>query len=180
MPEKVTAQNLDGLNRLDPLAISAVYDEYYPVVFRYVRYRLGDETQAEDISSDVFTRLLESIRNGKGPRDNLKGWLLAVASNAVNDLHRSAYRRPSEELNEEMADPSSSPTEKSEQLESRRKVRQALTRLTAEQQQVIALRFSEGLSLEEAAVVMKKNVNTVKQLQFRALASLGRQIGEPG
>ena len=79
-----------------------------------------------------------------------------------------------------MADPTSSPAETSEQLESRRKVRQALARLTPEQQQVIALRFGEGLSLEESAVVMKKSVNTLKQLQFRALASLGRQIGDPG
>ncbi len=180
MPVKEISPLIDGLNRLDPLAISEIYDEYFPVVFRFVRYRLGDEAQAEDISSDVFTRLLESVRTGKGPRDNLKGWLLAVASNVVNDLHRSTYRRPAEVLNEEMADPSSSPSEVSEQLESHRKVRQALTRLTAEQQQVIALRFGEGLSLEEAAVVMKKNVNTVKQLQFRALASLERQIGDQG
>jgi DNA-directed RNA polymerase specialized sigma24 family protein len=50
--------------------------------------------------------------------------------------------------------------------------------LTAEQQDVLALRFGQGYSLEETASHLKKNVNAVKALQFRALASLQRQIGE--
>ncbi len=173
-------QDYDGLKRLDPLVISSIYDQFFPIVFRYVRFRVGDEIQAEDISSDVFIRLLIAVKNGKGPDSNLKGWLLATASNAVNDHHRKSYRHPVEKLSEQMPDRKSTPPETSENLESRQNIRQALIRLTPEQQQVIALRFGEGLSLEEAAVVMKKNVNTVKQLQYRALASLGRKIEDPG
>lgn len=60
----------------------------------------------------------------------------------------------------------------------RRRPRYALTLLTEEQQQVLALRFGQGYSLEETATRMEKNVNAVKALQFRALASLQRQIGE--
>jgi RNA polymerase sigma-70 factor, ECF subfamily len=50
-------------------------------------------------------------------------------------------------------------------------------RLTDEQQHVLALRFGQGYSLEETAKVMKKNVNAVKALQFRALTNLQRQVG---
>jgi RNA polymerase sigma-70 factor (ECF subfamily) len=62
--------------------------------------------------------------------------------------------------------------------EQNRMVQSAYARLTAEQQHVIALRFGQGYSLEETANYLKKNVNAVKALQFRALAALQRQIGE--
>jgi RNA polymerase sigma-70 factor (ECF subfamily) len=65
-----------------------------------------------------------------------------------------------------------------ERREQDSKVRQAVAGLTPEQQHVLALRFSEGLSLEETANVMKKNVNAIKQLQFRALAALNRKVEE--
>jgi len=178
MPIQEKLQDFDGLKRLDPLVISSIYDEFFPVIFRYVRYRVGDEAQAEDISSDVFTRLLEAVKNGKGPETNIKAWLLATASNTVNDHHRRSYRHPVEDLSEHMPDLHASPLDTTEKLESGQVVRQALARLTPEQQHVIALRFGQELSLEEAAEVMKKNVNAVKQLQFRALASLGRLIDE--
>jgi RNA polymerase sigma-70 factor (ECF subfamily) len=53
-----------------------------------------------------------------------------------------------------------------------------MQQLTPEQQHVLALRFGEGFSLEETAAVMNKNVNAIKALQFRALASLQRGIGD--
>jgi RNA polymerase sigma-70 factor (ECF subfamily) len=178
MPSIENTQDYGGLKRLDPLVISSIYDQFFPIVFRYVRFRVGDEIQAEDISSDVFIRLLEAIKKGRGPDSNLKGWLLATASNAVNDQRRNSYRHPVEKLSEHMPDIKTSPPDTSEKLESREYIRQALNRLTPEQQHVIALRFGQGLSLEEASEVMKKSVNALKQLQFRALASLGRYIDD--
>jgi len=178
MPIQENLQDFEGLKRMDPLVIGSIYDEYFPAVFRYIRYRVGDETQAEDISSDVFTRLLVAVNNGKGPETNIKAWLLATASNAVKDHHRRFYRHPIEDLSEHMPDLQTSPLDTAEKLESGQVVRQALSRLTPEQQHVIALRFGQELSLEEVAEVMKKKVNAVKQLQFRALASLERLIDE--
>ena len=69
-------QELKNLRELDAQTISAVYDQYFSEVYRYVLYRVGDQTLAEDIASDVFVRLLESIQNGHSPQTNLKGWLI--------------------------------------------------------------------------------------------------------
>jgi RNA polymerase sigma-70 factor (ECF subfamily) len=176
MPIQDDKQELDGLHQFDPQVISEIYDRYFPYVFGYVRYRLSDIVQAEDITSDVFMRLLEAVRNGKGPESNIKAWLLSTASHAVNDHHRKAYRRPTEEINEFTPDMQATPAETTEQRERQRKIREAMTRLTPEQQHVIALRFGQELSLEETAIIMKKNANAVKQLQFRALAALIRQV----
>jgi len=169
---------LDGLRRLDSHSIGAVYDRYFPEVYRYVRYRIGDETTAEDIASDVFVRLLEASRKKQGPQSNLRGWLIATASNAVNDHHRRHYRRPVEALSETMPDGAPGIHAEVDLREQKQQVQGALAQLTAEQQHVLALRFGQGYSLEETAEILNKNINAVKALQFRALSSLQRQIGE--
>jgi len=171
-------RELDGLQKLDSQVIAAVYDRYFPEIYRYVYYRLGAETLAEDIASDVFVRLLEAVKTRRGPKTNLKGWLLSTTSNVIADHLRRAYRRPTEALSESMPDLAASLTDEFDRRQQTDSVRQAYTQLTPEQQNVLALRFGEGYSLEETATVMQKKVNAVKALQFRALAALQRQIGE--
>jgi len=180
MPVKKDSQMLDGLLKLDPRSVGDVYDTYFPDVYRYVRYRINDDAVAEDIASDVFVRLLEASQKKQGPQTNLKGWLIATASNAVNDHLRRQYRRPTEGLSDFMPDETSNVRVQVDMREQNRAVRAAYTQLTSEQQDVIALRFGQGYSLEETAQYMKKKVNAVKALQFRALAALQRLIGEAG
>ncbi|MFZ5902126.1 MAG: sigma-70 family RNA polymerase sigma factor [Chloroflexota bacterium] len=178
MLEFTESAALGGLKELDSRAIGALYDRYYPEVYRYVRYRLNDEALAEDIASEVFVRLLEAVQGKRGPRTNVKGWLLGTASHIVTDHLRRSYRRPTEALDENMLDPLALRPEDFERREQQQRVRGALKNLTDEQQHVLALRFGEGHSLEETALLMNKNVNAVKALQFRALAALQRGIGE--
>jgi RNA polymerase sigma-70 factor (ECF subfamily) len=169
---------LEDLKRLDPQAINAIYDRYFPEVYRFVCYRLNDENTAEDIASDVFVRLLEASQSGRGPRTNLKAWLLSTASHIVVDHLRKSYRRPEAELPENIPDGIPEPAQDYEKKERERRIKTAVDTLTEEQQFVIALRFNQGYSLEETANLMRKNVNSVKQLQFRALAALNRAMGE--
>jgi RNA polymerase sigma-70 factor (ECF subfamily) len=169
---------LAGLQDLDQQAIGAVYDKYFSEIYRYVLYRIGDPTVAEDIASDVFMRLLESVQVGRPPQTNLKGWLIGTASHIVTDHLRKKYRRPEEEISESLPDRGPSLTAEVDQREQNRMVNDAYAQLTSEQQHVLALRFGQGYSLEETAATMNKNVNAVKALQFRALAALQREVGE--
>jgi RNA polymerase sigma-70 factor (ECF subfamily) len=178
MPASTDQCELDGLRELNSQVIGAIYDKYYPDVYRYVRYRLSDESAAEDIASDVFVRLLEASQNGRGPQTNLKAWLLGTASHIVMDHMRRTYRRPTDSLSENMLDPLALPVDEFDRRERDQLVRGAMKNLTEEQQHVLTLRFGDGYSLEETAAVMNKNVNAVKALQFRALSSLQRGIGE--
>ena len=170
---------LEGLKNLDAQIIGAVYDRWFPDVYRYVYYRLGDEQVAEDISSDVFVRLLEAVKKGSGPQTNIKGWLLGTASHAVADYLRHSYRRPTEVLSEGTPDDNTpalgDEIDRRDQVDA---VQAAYAQLTPDQQNVLALRFGDGYSLEETARVMQKKVNAIKALQFRALAALQRNIGE--
>lgn len=170
---------LNGLQKLDSQAIAAIYDQYFAEVYRYVRYRIDDDTTAEDIASDVFMRLLEASQKRQGPQSSLKGWLIATASNAVNDHLRRRYRRPAQPLFDQLPDETSTALhDELDRREQHRAVRSAYAQLTEEQQHVLALRFGQGYSLEETAQAMKKKVNAIKALQFRALSALQRLIGE--
>jgi RNA polymerase sigma-70 factor (ECF subfamily) len=178
MPDWIEQRMPDSFRDLDPQAIGPIYDQYSSDVYRYVRYRLGDEGVAEDIAGDVFLNLLEALRRGRGPQTNVRAWLLSTASHLVADHLRRAYRRPVESITDQVLDPGPTPGDEFDNRERSRLFQQAYARLTDEQQHVLALRFGEGCSLEETAAVMKKKVNAVKALQFRALAALQRNVQE--
>jgi RNA polymerase sigma-70 factor (ECF subfamily) len=165
------------ISRLDPHALGQAHDRYYPVVFRYVRYRLGEIQASEDIAAEVFLRLLEAVRVGKGPTENLKGWLLGTAAHLVADNMRRRYANREEALDDDMPSSGEPPQDVLEGAWQENIIREILQKLTEEQQHVLALRFGNDLSLEETARVMNKSVGAVKVLQFRALASLKRAVG---
>lgn len=168
---------LARIRRLDMNALAYVHEHYFPEVFRYVFFRLSDHHISEDIASEVFMRLLEAIKRGAGPEKNLRAWLLGVASNLVNDHLRQMYRRPSEDLEGVEELPGlDDPAKSFDQAWQSSELKRALSKLTVEQQNVIALRFASECSLEETAVQMKRSVNAVKVLQFRAIAALKRLL----
>jgi len=169
---------LSGLHDLDSKSIGTIYDQYFPKIYRYIRYRVNNDTAAEDFASDVFVRLLEASQKGSGPQSNLAGWLIATASNIVNDHFRRQYRKPTESIVDSIPDPNANVHVEIALREQNLAVRTAYEQLTSEQQHVLALRFGLGHSLEETASYMNKKVNAVKALQFRALAALQRLIGE--
>lgn len=171
-------QRTTDLRNLTVEAIGAVYDQYFSEIYRYALYRVGDQSLAEDLASDVFIRLLEAIKNGRGPQSNLKGWLVGTASHVVTDHIRRKYRHPEDVIPDSLPDFRAGPASEADRREQNRIVQNAYAKLTPDQQNVLALRFGQGYSLEETASFMRKNVNAVKALQFRALTALQREIGE--
>ena len=160
--------------QLDPQILAGIHDQFYPVVYRYVRYRLDDDQICEDIAAEVFLRLLNALHQKRGPSQNLQGWLLGTASHLVNDHLRNRYVRKFNSLEDQVLVSSHSTEQAVDEAWQDREIRIAMVQLTDEQQHVLALRFSEDRSLEETAKLMGKTIGAVKTLQFRALASLRR------
>jgi RNA polymerase sigma-70 factor (ECF subfamily) len=157
-------------------ALTAIYDRYNQALYYYALRLLGDPAQAEDCVSETFSRLLKALRAGQGPSDNLKAYLFRSAHNWMTDQ----YRRqpiPLLELDDELPenDPTSPPQQAEANLQ-QQKVRAALSLLTAEQREVVALRFVEGWELDEIAANLKKPVGAIKALQHRAIASLRKLL----
>jgi RNA polymerase sigma-70 factor (ECF subfamily) len=173
------SDDLARLRLLDPSAVTLVHQRYYSEIFRYARYRLNDDAAADDIASEVFLRLLDSIKAGKGPKTTLRGWLMGTTANLVSDYYRKAYAQPLVDLHENLHDSSSSPSDWAEATEQNQLLQAALRQLTADQQHILALRFGSGYSLEEVSAITGKKVNAVKALQFRALVSLKKNMTGP-
>lgn len=164
------------LKSLDQDEIVSVHDYYYDDIYRYVYYRINDEMITEDLTSDVFLRFIESLKTAKGPENNIRGWLIGTASHVVNDYYRKLYKNPHTNLEEHHSVDNPNPTRSIEEFDQSRLLMKALKTLTDEQQNVIVLRFGNGYSLENTAKLMGKNVNAIKALQFRALASLRKKF----
>ncbi len=158
---------------LDNAALGEIHDRYYPEIYRYAYRRTGNERIAEDIASEVFLRLLDSLHGGHPPQSTLRGWLFAVASNLVADHFR---RSDAQTLAEGTPDRNTS--QMVEQQLSYLELKDAIRGLTPEQQEVISLRFGEGYSVEETAQIMGRPTNSIKAVQFRAIDSLRRKLAE--
>jgi len=166
---------------LDPDALAQIHDTYYTPIFRYVTFRVNDRQTAEDLTSEVFTRLLSALRDRNAPQNTLRGWLYAVAARVVSDHHRRHYRAPHVELDESVVSPEAGPAETVEAMLTRADLKQAIAELTEEQQNVIALRFGFEMPIQEVARTLGKSEGAVKQLQARAIAALARTLREaPG
>ena len=167
----------NSLTALDPRKLGDLHDEYYPQVYRYLRYRLEDERLCEDLAAEVFLRLLEHLHRNKGEITNVRGWLLGTARHLVQDTLRGKYRRPTTPLEEHAHLSNGATTELDlENNQDHQRVRAAMQKLTADQQHVLALRFTQELSLEEAARIMQRSVNAIKVLQHRAVDALRRHL----
>jgi len=169
------AELLNRIRQYEQVALAEAYDQYYDRIYRYVYRFLGQAGASEDLTASVFVRLLTAVRNGNSPRQNLSAWLYRVAHNLVVDSFR---RKPTEDL--ELAewleghDPDVLHTvEQQLQLD---RVRQALLDLTPSQQQVIVLKFVEGLESQEIAGIMDRSEGAVDALQHRALLALRKTL----
>lgn len=160
----------------DPDTLASVFDTHSAALFRYAYRLLGNAAEAEDVVAETFTRWLTALRNGGGPSSYLRAYLYRIAHNLAMDHYR---RRPVEPLESGSAIPQdSSPPHEAAVEESERAdaVRRSLWRLTADQRQVILLKYYEGLSNDEVAATIGKPVGAVKSLQHRALDSLRRMM----
>ncbi len=166
---------LERVRQSDRVALAQVYDEYYERIYRYVFRYMGRVGAAEDLTANVFFRLLRAVREGNSPRDNLSAWLYRVAHNLVVDAFR---RMPPEELElvEWLESDEPDPALSAEQRLQLAHVRSALSQLTEGQQQVIVLKFFQGMDSREIAQVMGKSEGAIDALQHRGLRALRRML----
>jgi RNA polymerase sigma-70 factor (ECF subfamily) len=167
---------LERAREYDDQVLGEIYDRYAESIYRYLYRYLGDAAQAEDLTSEVFLKLLEVIGTRRAPREQLQGWLYRVAHNLAMDRFRRRSRRPMVALNEELVADSDLPSITVEKRMDQQKLRVAIGQLTSDQQQVILLRFGEGFKVAEVAELMGKSQGAVKILQHRAIKRLRKLL----
>ena len=164
---------LKAAKSLDQDALALIFDEFAPAIFKYL-LRLGVGSQeADQITGDVFARLLEKIKEGQGPRKNLRSYLFQTAYHLVVDQSRERSRMTTLDVVDTVKQESQHVQALTEEKLLLEKLARTMeSELTEEQRNVIVLRFQEDFSLKETAEIMGKNVNAIKALQNRGVNRL--------
>jgi len=159
-------------------AFAELYDLHVDSVYRYLLYRVREPSDAEDLTSEVFTRAFANIHRYRWQGKSFLAWLYTIARNAVTDRRRRD--RPTMDLDDAFGIMEEGPTahERAVHGEAVDALRGAVKHLTTEQQEVIVLRFVENLSSRQVAQVLGKNEGAIRALQFRALGRL-RKLLQP-
>lgn len=167
---------LNRARSLEQEALTEIHERYYTPIYRYISFRVSEPQTVEDLTSEVFLRLLSALRDRNAPQNTLKGWLYGVANNIVKEYYRQKKRANLAALDESISSNNQSLTQ---QLDSKllgEKLLMIIKDLTEEQQNVIALRFGFDMPIKEVAELMGKSEGSVKMLQARAIASLSNRI----
>ncbi|MHB8631170.1 MAG: RNA polymerase sigma factor [Candidatus Limnocylindria bacterium] len=156
-------------------AFGVLYDRYMASVYRYVFYRVRNEAEAEDVTSEVFMRALRAIPQYE-PRQAFLAWLYRIARNAVIDRSRRRAARQQVSFEDALAHPGAdhvvNPDAGLLAGSDASAVRQAMLQLTPLQQEVLVLRYVEGFDTKTISKLVGKRDGTIRGIEFRALAAL--------
>ena len=160
----------------DQQAFAQLYEEHFDKIYRYVALRMGDRTEAEDITQQVFLKALQSISSFRWKGIPFSAWLFRIAHNQVVDYLRKKTKQATVPVDESSISLSSDPQLLLEQKVNIEQLASATKQLTEIQHEVISLRFASGLPIAEVAKIMGKSQGAVKALQHSAIVALRKVL----
>lgn len=164
----------------DAEAISFLYLNNYQSIYRYLYYRVGDSKAAEDLTSEVFVKMIQALPNYRRQNVPFTAWLFQISRNLAIDLHRKrAARMVDTELHENIQESGPTLDDILEGKLTNERLLKAMHSLTNDQRDVLILRFIEGLPLSEVAIILHKSEDAIKGLQHRALTALRALLNWP-
>ncbi len=148
--------------------ISSAVDRYSDMIYRAAYHALCDRSYAEDITQEVFMKLMQTLPDFESD-EHEKAWLLRVALNMCKTYNRKIYSHPSEELSESIA---------SKERVGGSPVMEAVMELPEKYRTAVYLHYFEGYKIAEIAEMTGQNQNTVSSLLLRARKRLKIMLGE--
>lgn len=163
--------------RGDQAAFEEIYAQCHSFIYTYIFYRVGDALLAEDLTAEVFVRLVGKVDTFTEQGRPILAWLYTIARNLVADHYRQAGRVNWLPLEEELVSAEGvNPAHVAERRLMHAHLVAALDHLTEAQRQVILLKFVEGLSNKTVGAILDKSEGAIKSLQHRALGALRRVL----
>lgn len=165
----------------DQKAFTQLYEANFDKIYRYIVIKIGNETEAEDMTQQVFLNALQSISSFKWQGAPFSAWLYRIAHNQVMDYLRKKKKRP-DTLPDEMVnirEDNDKTTDPERMVEHNMNIEQVLAaaqQLTEAQREVISLRFTSDLSTAEVAKIMGRSQGAVKALQHSAIIALRKAL----
>lgn len=159
-------------------ALVEIYERHYDPIYTFIYFRVLDKLLAQDLTAEVFVRMVAHIQSYSYRQQTLLAWLYIIARNLVVDHFRVNGNRMLLPLSDELVGHGHAPDDRAHVQLTQQQLAKAMTCLTDEQRQVILLRFVEGYRLKEVARQLGKTEGAIKALQHRALATLRRTLAK--
>ena len=160
-------------------ALEELYLLHFDRIYSYLHLSVGNRHDAEDLTTQTFLKMLESIKRFRWQSAPFSAWLFRIAHNLAMDHFRASRRwQPEEEVPEPLDEMEPSAEAAAFQSIGRQTMLELIEGLSQEQQQVLTLKFVFNLPNAEVATVLDKTEGAVKSLQHRALVSLQKQIAK--
>lgn len=154
-------------------SFAKLYDHYFPRVFAYVAAKVRDKSNAEDITSDVFIKVLENLDSFEWRGIPFAAWLFTIARNTVNNFYTKNNKGQTLELDEgrfiENVKNELSPKEKATQQELSENVKKVLKSLPERELNVVQLKFFSQLNNREIVAVTGLSESNVAVILYRTL-----------
>src|ERR687886_285997 len=161
----------------DRAALEELYLIHFDRIYSYLHMTVGNRHDAEDLTTQTFLKMLESIGKFRWGSAPFSAWLFRIAHNLAMDHFRAARRwQPEEEVPEPEADEATSAETGALESIGRRSMLELIDDLSTEQQQVLTLKFVLNFPNGEVATILGKTEGAIKSLQHRALVSLQKQL----
>ena len=172
MPDPETDALIARARAGNAASIGALYERYQAGVFRYLYYRVGDRQAAEDLTGEVFLRMIGALPRYRQGGVPFKAWIFQIARNLAVDHFRKQSVRDHVGLDEALVDPQEAVEEAADRSLTSEALKAALQSLTVDQREVILLRFVAGMPIAQVAGILNKSESAVKALQRRGLNAL--------
>ena len=161
----------------DRNALEELYLIHFDRIYSYLHMTVGNRHDAEDLTTQTFLRMLESIGKFRFQTAPFSAWLFRIAHNLSMDHFRANRRwQPEEDVPEPHGSEERSAEDEAFHSIGRKSLLELIDTLSQEQQQVLTLKFVFSFSNGEAATILGKTEGAVKSLQHRALVSLQKQV----
>lgn len=172
-----TDQIIQRAQKGDREAVGTLYETHSPAIYRYILYRVTSTADAEDLTAEVFLKMVEGLPAYRQTGAPFESWLYRIAAARIIDFRRRAKRRSHMGLNDSMTDSKPLPEEQLQHRQELESLRHAVQKLSDEQQTILILRFIERKSHQEVADILGRSVTAVKSVQHRALLELTSLLG---
>ncbi len=166
----------------DPEAYGQFYDVYVARIYRFIFFKVNSAPDAQDLTSEVFLKLWQCIKEGKEIR-NLNAFIYMVARNSVIDFYRQKAK-DRESISIDSGDAGDIKDDKKDLLQEgiinsdMESVLKGLEHLKDEYKEVIILKFLDDLSIREIAQILNRSNGSIRVLLHRATKALKDNLNE--
>jgi RNA polymerase sigma-70 factor, ECF subfamily len=170
---------VERAQRDDRDALEELYLLHFDRIYSYLHMSVGNRHDAEDLTTQTFVKMLESIKRFRWRSAPFSAWLFRIAHNLAMDHFRASRRwQPEEEVPEPPGEEEPSAETQALHAIGRQSMLELIENLSHEQQQVLTLKFVFNFPNGEVATILGKTEGAIKSLQHRALVSLQKQVAQ--